>query len=311
MSGGFQTSVSNAPARAVAGDFCDANPRATVDAGPGGLVAGPSGAIVGRFCWAKPPADGDGFPSQVYNTGVGPVTGFLARNQQGLITEWLADASMVVPSGYQLALFNAGGFWMKNDGAVQAKPGDTVYATLAEGKAVPAAGTAASATGSIAAGTLSVTGSIANDILTVTAVGSGTVVPGVLLSGTGVASGTRVARQLSGTTGGVGTYAVSIPEQNVDAGTTITGTYGIFTAASALSGTFSIGSILSGSGVTADTTITGFGTGIGGLGTYYVDLTQTAGSTTISGTTTVATKWKFQSFALPGELAKASSWANG
>lgn len=57
----------------------------------------------------------------------------------------------------------------------------------------------------------SLTGSIAGTVLTVTAVASGKVIPGVTLADNPVAllSGTMVTRQLSGAEGGVGTYAVS------------------------------------------------------------------------------------------------------
>lgn len=57
--------------------------------------------------------------------------------------------------------------------------------------------------------------------LTAVAVGAGTVFPGMSLTGTGVTPGTIIMRQLTGTTGGVGTYEVSI-DQTV-ASTTITG----------------------------------------------------------------------------------------
>jgi hypothetical protein len=57
-----------------------------------------------------------------------------------------------------------------------------------------------------------------------------------------------------------------------------------FTAASALTGAFAPGQIITGTGVTADTTILSQLTGpAGGLGTYLVDKSQTAGSTTITG----------------------------
>lgn len=55
----------------------------------------------------------------------------------------------------------------------------------------------------------SVTASIAQNIMTVTVVGSGTIYPGAMLVSGGI-YGTMVLSQLSGTTGGVGTYAVSI-----------------------------------------------------------------------------------------------------
>jgi hypothetical protein len=171
--------------------------------------------------------------------------------------------------------------------------------------AATASASTAVATGSIAAGTGSVTASIANNIMTVTAVGSGSINPGGVLSGSGVTSGTTVVAQLSGTTGGVGTYSVTPAEQTV-ASTTISETHGVFTAASGLTGTFVIGGVLSGTGVTAGTRITAYGTATGGLGTYIVDTTQTAGSTAITGTTNVETKWIARSSGLAGELIKIS-----
>lgn len=55
----------------------------------------------------------------------------------------------------------------------------------------------------------SVTGSIATTLLTVTAVGSGTLYPGSTIAATGLTLGTVILNQLTGTTGGVGTYTVS------------------------------------------------------------------------------------------------------
>lgn len=67
----------------------------------------------------------------------------------------------------------------------------------------------------------SVTGSIASSTLTVTAVGSGVVRVGYVISGTGVTAGTTITAMLTGT-GGTGTYTVSLV-QTVSS-TTITGT---------------------------------------------------------------------------------------
>ena len=57
--------------------------------------------------------------------------------------------------------------------------------------------------------TASVTGSISGTTLTVSAVGSGTLYPGSLLAATSLTAGTVIMAQLTGTTGGVGTYIVS------------------------------------------------------------------------------------------------------
>lgn len=51
----------------------------------------------------------------------------------------------------------------------------------------------------------------------------------------------------------------------------------------AVTGVIYIGMVLSGTGVTAGTRITGYGTGTGGTGTYIVDTSQTVSSTTITG----------------------------
>jgi hypothetical protein len=79
-----------------------------------------------------------------------------------------------------------------------------------------------SVSGGITVNTAVFTGSIAMAVLTVTAVTSGTIVIGTTLSGSGVSGGTTITGQLTGTTGGVGTYSVSI-SQTV-ASTTITST---------------------------------------------------------------------------------------
>ena len=312
MSGqnGFQTSVGVQPAPAVAGDFCDTNPRATVDAGPGGLVAGTAGVVVGRFAWWNAAqVDGNNAPAIVNSFGSGPVTGFVGRNQQALITTYLADSSMTIAPGFQMFLYSAGGFWVQNDGAAAAVIGMKAYANFADGKVTFAATGSptgvASATGSIAAGAGSVTGSIAGNIMTVTVVGSGTLPDGATLSGSSVVSGTKILEQLSGTAEGVGTYRVSI-EQTV-ASTTITAAFGIFTAASALTGTFGVGNVLTGTGVDAGTFITALRSGTGGLGTYIVNSATVVTSTTISAAGNVETKWVCMSPGLPGELVKMTT----
>jgi microcystin-dependent protein len=67
-----------------------------------------------------------------------------------------------------------------------------------------------------------VTGAIATTTLTVSSVSSGLLQAGDILSGTGVTASTMIINQLTGTTGGIGTYTVSI-SQTVSS-TTITAT---------------------------------------------------------------------------------------
>lgn len=315
MSGPFQTAVNTQPALGVAGDFASTNPRFTVDAGQGALVAGANGVYVGRFCWSAPPVDNDNANSLVNSSGSGPVLGFVHREQQALITSYLADASMLVPAGFAVTVFNGGDFLAKNDGAGAVTVGMKAYANFADGKVTFAVAgtptTGASATGStVAAATFSTTGSIAGNILTVTAVGSGSVYKGATISGTSVVSGTKITSQISGTANGVGTYYVSIPNQTV-ASTTISGTYGLFTAGTT-TGTFGLGNVLTGTGVVAGTILTDFISGTGGAGTYVADNNTAVGSTTISViASNVETKWVAMSAGLAGELIKISDHANG
>jgi hypothetical protein len=312
--GGFQTVVNTQPAPAVEGDFCNKNPRFSVDAGPGGLVAGDHGVIVGRFAWiSNEVVDANDAPAIVNNFGAGPVAGFVHRDQQGLITGYLQEFSMLVPVGFQMTLMSGGGFWARNNGNTEALPGMKAFANFADGTVffAPAGSVqSVSATGSIAPATAAVTGSINDDVLTVTAVTNGQLPVGATIAGAGVAAGTKIVTQLDGVPGGIGDYALSIPEQNV-AAEAITATYGVLTVTAIASGQLSVGDAISGSGVTAGTTITAFGTGQGGAGTYIVDPTQTVASETITVGTAVETKWFGRSAGAPGELVKIDSNPHG
>lgn len=322
----FQTSVTTQPALGVAGDFASANPFFSYDAGPGGLVAGASGLVMGRFAWVAPyPQDADNAGQVANNSGSGPVSGFVHRRQgKALITTFLASSSMTINSGFPVDLATGGDFLVQNDGAAQALAGMKAYASFADGKVKFAAtGTqlagATSTSASIAAGpSVSVTGKIEGNILTVTAVGQGPLIVGGLLAGSAgsaggddVITGTRIVAQLTGgTSGSVGTYTVDIGEQNVTS-TTITQSYGILTVGGSVTGTFAVGQQLSGTDGTTTTSpatshITALGTGAGGTGTYYVNKTQTLNATAVTAYGNVETKWIAMSSAAPGELVKIS-----
>lgn len=320
--GSFQTATYNQQAPAVEGDAASTNPRSSVLAGQSGnqagLKAGPNGVIVGRAVWLDVTRM---FASNSAQPGSsGAPAGILMRSQQGLITAYLTEAGMMIPYGFAAGdVMNGGDYWVKNNGATEAVPGNKAYANLATG-VYSFAATGAPATGgsgdasSIAAGTMDVDGSITDDVLTVEVVNSGAVRPGAILSGSGVASGTMITVQLTGTAAGVGTYQLSIPEQAVDSGTNITGTFGILTVGGTVTGSFAIGDVLSGAGgggVTSGTTIVGLGTGTGGAGTYFVTPTQTVTSTTISATGDVETGFYCRTYGAPGELVKISSQAMG
>ncbi len=305
---GFQTTVNIQPAPGVEGDFCSADPRASVLAGPGQLVAGPNGCVVGRFAWL------DSTYTLASNAGSGLPAGFVGREMQALITTFLAETSMTIPRGLMVTLYREGDFWVRNSGTNQVVPNMKAYANNATGLVTFAAtGTAPqdfSMTGSIAAGTGSVTGSIADNLMTVTAVGSGSIQVGGTLSGSGVATGTTVTGQVSGTPNGVGVYTVTPPNQTV-ASTTISETHGVMTITAATTGTVHVGDVIAGSGVVAGTTVTALGTGTGGTGTYIVSNNTVVASTTLTGAAGTETKWLSASFAAAGELVKMTSWPQG
>jgi hypothetical protein len=132
--------------------------------------------------------------------------------------------------------------------------------------------------GGILAGTVltvdpesSFTASISGNVMTVTVLGSGTIGIGQYINGTNVQPSTKIISQLTGTPGDTGTYEVNIAQ-------TVTST----TITTITSGIIYIGTVLSGVGVTAGTTITAFGTGNGGAGTYTVSASQLTPSAIIS-----------------------------
>lgn len=156
----------------------------------------------------------------------------------------------------------------------------TAAASLIQAGLNSALANVASVTGSIAPQTSSFTGSIAGNVLTVNGVTSGPIVPGSVITGAGVSAGTTVTSQLSGASGGPGTYAVN-SAQIVSNGA-LTGSVGVLTVTAVTSGTLSTGQTLAGSGVTTGTVVAGYGTGTGLAGTYYVTPSQTVTSGTIT-----------------------------
>lgn len=324
---GFQSQVNVQPAPAIEGDFASTNPRFSVLAGPGALIAGPAGVTVGRFAWAasvfpggsvaSPSGDGqdaNGFPAIVSNTGSGPVTGFVHREQQGLITTFLQEAGMIVQPGYGITLMSGGDFWVKNAGSAAAVQGQKAYANFADGRvtfAATGAPTTGAFNGSTGPATASFTGSISGNILTVTAVSQGTItVGGTISGGTGMIAGTQITGQVSGTVGAVGVYLVSIGDQSV-ASATITETYGVLNVGTLTSGTLGVGDSISGGSISAGTVITAFISGTGGTGTYAVNISQTTTNTALTFALNVETKWIAMSTGQPGELVKISDHALG
>jgi hypothetical protein len=142
-------------------------------------------------------------------------------------------------------------------------------------------------------GTFTVTGGFAatGTTLTVTVVSGGTLAVGQLLTltGVGAVAGTYITGQLTGTAGGIGTYSVN--NSNPIGVSSTTATYGFYNAAtftgsisittltvSAVTGTISIGQLVYGGTVSANTYITA-GSGL----SWTVSISQTATATGSAG----------------------------
>ena len=140
------------------------------------------------------------------------------------------------------------------------------------------------------------TGTVAKNVLTVTAVSSGTIAVGQNIYGTGIDNGTTIKKRGTGR-GGTGTYFLSKKPGTLTSRTfntlnktaTVTLEGAVVTASisgttmtvTGLSGgTLKVGQTISGSGVTS-ATITALGTGTGGTGTYTISVSQTVSSRTI------------------------------
>jgi hypothetical protein len=125
----------------------------------------------------------------------------------------------------------------------------------------------------------SVTGSIAGTTLTVTSVASGKLIIGQILSGTGIASDTKITALKTGT-GGTGTYTVSISQTLSSRSLSAVGT---FTSLAMLlkstslsvtaltSGSLSVSQYVIGTGIPFSAKIIALETGTGGIGTYTLD----------------------------------------
>jgi len=292
----FPQQVNGEQGYGVAGDFCDANPRSTVIPPiPGGtFIAGTNGVTVGRFAWA----DANGVVS---NAGAGAPTGFVHREWNALITQFLGSTSYLVPAGLPVTLFSSGSFLAINAGSAATAVGQKAYANNANGSVTFAATgtppTSASVTAAIAANVVTgaiaantATASISGTVMTVSAVGAGSVLAaGQTVSGTNVAAGTSIVNQLTGTAGSTGTYTVNISQTAASGSVTMSG--GGLTVSAVTTGTLAVGQTLTGSGVVAGTTITALGTGTGGTGTYAVSNGTVVASTTLTasgGTMTVS-----------------------
>ena len=140
--------------------------------------------------------------------------------------------------------------------------------------------TVATTTGSsIAPGSASFTGSIAGGVMDVTAISSGSIAIGGVLTGDRYHG--HVIGQISGTPGGVGLYNVWENRASVPPGTAVSETYGILTIGAVTSGAVGIGQEVKGS-VAPNTAIQAKISGSGSGSKWVVDLTQTVASSVMT-----------------------------
>lgn len=120
----FQRQVNTNQAPAIAGDSASLNPRSTLLAGESALVTGAAGVTVAAFAWATA-------AGIVSNTGTGAPSGFVGRENQAMITVFLAEGSNLIPQGQPITLFTSGDFWAVSNTA--ATIGQKVFASLTTG----------------------------------------------------------------------------------------------------------------------------------------------------------------------------------
>lgn len=301
---GFQGSVNQYLSPAVAGDFASANPRASYLSGEGALIVGEGGVIVGNFAWV----DSDNVLAVSNGSATAPA-GFVANEHQGVIVGLTNEASMVVPQGLPVTLYNGGDFWATTHSTTTID--QKVYAMFADGSIVTAATATPPVAASVTADTGGVfTGAISGTTLTISAVTSGHLRVGDLVTGPGgssdpIAANTYITALGTGT-GGTGTYTVNNSQTSTSATVTAVGTTMTVTAVG--SGALSVGEPITGTGVTAGTYIVSQLTGsAGSTGTYTISTAQRFVSTTVTATGGVETKFYAASAGSTGNLIKITS----
>lgn len=246
----FQSVIRDNQAPGVKGDFASTNPFSSVLAGPGALVAPAGGLLVGNFFWVGP----NGETSQSFVAGW--QVAFLGRNEQALITEFLGEATMLVPEGFMIVGFNEGDFWAQFEaGGVV---GNNVYADPNNGAPLAGATAPTLGTGTASAGFSGTATLNGTTTLNVTAVTHGIVSDGDLVADSTTAgnipAGTTIVQQLTGIAGGVGTYQMSAIGVAAVGDTVVTTSQFMLVTAVA-NGSFNEGDVFTGTAVAAGTAV--------------------------------------------------------
>ena len=313
----FQRQVNALPIPGIVGEQASINPYSSVIAGPGGLTAGVS-ALVGNFHWVTAT---NTVESNCPTTQLTVPTGFLGHNFQALITVWLGVATLQVPKGIPVTLFDAGDFFALNQYA-PATYGQKAFVNKF-GQMVAAAAGSFVTTDVSSAGTITsahidngVTIGVAGNVLTVVT-GSGLEVgQNIIDPATSLVIGTITS--LGTGTGGAGTYNLN---QNANYPAVSTFTVANFTATGAsgatasfatnvmtvtiapTAGSFAVGQFIQAAGVAAGTYITSLGTGTGGTGTYNLSTTPgTIAAEAAAGSGWIETPWSVKLTVNAGDI---------
>lgn len=322
---GFPTFVNTYPAPGAPGDFAGANIRASIIVGPNAFVASPGGVTVGQMAWGNPTT---GIGSSYYQPS--SFNGFVHRDQQALITNFLGASGSGVVGGDMLTLMSQGDFW--GFFTAGASAGQKVYADPVTGAL------SANTTGNSVKVTISSGGaSISSGVLTTTdADVTGTPAVGQLVtsSGSGVPAGTYIS-SAAGT--GTGTHLWNLANvdgtaiADVSAGSLTWSLYGVqetswvvaqpvttdcdFTASLATPASGTAYGVLTVSAIASGSLAPGqwiSATGLPGTANVQIleQLTGTAGNTgTYLTTNTYYTINSTNSFvATQGKVGKISSW---
>lgn len=248
---GFQKVVNTNQAPGQAGDFASTNPFASVLAGQGALVAPAGGLIVGNFAWVGPA----GQVSQSFVAGY--QIGFLGRNEQALITEFLGEFSYVVPAGFMINLFNGGDFWAKFPAG--ATPGMNVYADPNTGTPIAGNTTPGAASTTASAGATGTLTTNSTNVVTINTVSAGIIGIGDVVTEANIPVGTTIVAQLTVTAGSgagiLGTYQLSAAATSSAGPTAFTTQSTLLDVTAISTGALNVGDTISGTGVTAGTKI--------------------------------------------------------
>lgn len=297
----LQSSVNIYNAVGVIGELAFAGPGTPHRAQPYNLVSGSYDNVVGYAYtvsgYANPNASG---AAPVAGTaqvgGTGAFAGILVNPKEYVLygdSSSPLNPSLVLPDYSIGSLLDMGFIGVSLPGP--ANPGDLVSYDVLTGalNSYPK--------------TTSFTGSISTTTLTVTALSAGKISVGQLLTGANVTPGTYITALGTGK-GSTGTYTVSVSQTaasgtitadntpqasfsvtaSIAPGSTPATDPSVLNVTAVGSGQIRIGSQLFGTGIPDNTVVTGFGTGVGGTGTYTVNqINLTVSSGTVTGDTNV------------------------